>query len=544
MRRATLTSTNPPSKPEPTPPAVEVKTVKKRPAVSETEEKPIVKKPRPQPKPIKSALKTPTPDTKPVQRQSSRTIRVQAREKEQAAVQSRSNSITSDMELPSLSQPSPPKRSTRKSRKGKNPVSRASSRALSATPSIVESRDDSSNRETIALGSFYRFDPNTPLQDLFNRFKDVTKFETDKDGHYFGSAAGRPIFTFTDGTENFSVRAPLGTKVPTYLNVRTFLEAMVSGSFAFDEHCIHCALLWQTCAPQGPYVLRGGKLAMKKCNCCQSRRVACSSAFPLDTLVASKDLMAIYSQNSAIRIVQQLDEIMTNMRLRASLQKQANDLMVTLATVDEQILFQQAKLRESARDPTVLLAQLANAQDTEFEVSNRLLQQLSVAAGWESNCFNEKMVLMQDSSTGEFHVVPASAQAGFDVSTYSYDSIMTDPRNYDMEDVVVEEDPSQQASSSRRTLDQPKPSKSRSKGKLTSTKSVKGRAAVKKGKGKERAREPTPEPSEEEEEVSEGESESGGTEVDESPSPVVSKSRKVRVELPARTTRSKSGPKP
>ncbi|KAK7462662.1 hypothetical protein VKT23_007248 [Stygiomarasmius scandens] len=542
LRLLLPTGTNPPSKPEPTRPAVEVKTVKKRPAVSETEEKPILKKPRPQPKPIKSALKTPTPDTKPVQRQSSRTIRVQAREKEQAAVQSRSNSITSDMELPSLSQPSPPKRSTRKTKKGKKPASRASSRAPSATPSIAESRDDDDSREIIAQGGFFQFKPDTPLQELFNRFKDVTRFEKDKDGRYFGLAAGQPVFTFTDGTEKFSVRAPLGTKVPTYLNVRTFLEASISGSFAFDEHCIHCALLWATCAPQGPYELRSGKLSMKKCNCCQRRRVACSSAFPLDTLVASKDLMAVYSKNSAIRVVQQIDEIMTSMKLRASLQTQANELMVMLATVNEHISFQQAKLRESVQDPTVLLSQLAQAQGTEFEITPSLLRQLSVAAGWDTNCFNEKMVLMQDTATGEFQVVPASAQAGFDVTSRSHDSIMSDPRNYDMDDVVAEEDLSQQASSSRRTLDEPKSTTSRAKTK-SSSKKVKGRA-VKKGKGKEKAREPTPEPSEIEDDGEEDESDSGEVESDESPSPVLPKSRKVTVEVPSRATRSKSRSKP
>ncbi|KAK7464857.1 hypothetical protein VKT23_006062 [Stygiomarasmius scandens] len=236
----------------------------------------------------------------------------------------------------------------------------------------------------------------------------------------------KAIITFTPEASKFTIRVPLGTRVPVSVNLANFLKANVSSSFAFDK-CVHCNERFDhSCNPQGP-VAAGSKITIRKCNCCQQVGQSCTATYPISKLMLTKDLLNTFSLNSTHELSQRLSHVLELQNLRSKLREQANALVATIRSLDDQIAFGQAQLRESSVDPTILVSQLAQGEGGSLQLDDHTLRLLSVAAGWESNNLDVPSRLLLNEETGEYECVPLSS--GFpsrEPSPFANDSMDVD----------------------------------------------------------------------------------------------------------------------
>ncbi|KAK7456474.1 hypothetical protein VKT23_010723 [Stygiomarasmius scandens] len=347
---------------------------------------------------------------------------------------SRASSVAStvaptDDKLPDLSDPSIPPESdaassaasapTRKSTRRKTPTrtSRPQSskvdRKGKGKAAAVESEAEQTEAESEDDDSQYTFElPNEDtISKMFAKFRPVEEFPLDKYGYKSESAYGKKkkaIITFTPEASKFAIRVPLGTRVPVSVNLANFLKANVSSSFAFDK-CVHCNERFDhSCNPQGP-VAAGSKITMRKCNCCQRVGQSCTATYPISKLMLTKDLLNTFSLNSTHELSQRLSHVLELQNLRSKLREQANALTATIRSLDDQISFGQAQLRESSADPTILVSQLAQGEEGSLQLDDHTLHLLSVAAGWEANNLDIPSRLQLNEETGEYECVPLSS---------------------------------------------------------------------------------------------------------------------------------------
>ncbi|KAK7435009.1 hypothetical protein VKT23_019915, partial [Stygiomarasmius scandens] len=106
---------------------------------------------------------------------------------------------------------------------------------------------------------------------------------------------------------------------------------------------------------------------------------------------------------------QRLSHVLELQNLCSKLREQANALVATIRSLDDQIAFGQALLRESSVDPTVLVSQLAQGEGRSLELDEHTLHLLSVAAGWKSNNLEVPSHLHLDEETGKYQCVPLSS---------------------------------------------------------------------------------------------------------------------------------------
>ncbi|KAK7451319.1 hypothetical protein VKT23_012660 [Stygiomarasmius scandens] len=344
---------------------------------------------------------------------------------------SRASSVAStvaptDDELPDLSDPSIPPESdaassvasgpTRKSTRRKTPV-RTSRKPVEKVDRKgkrkavdVETDAEQTEGEPEGNDSQYtlEFSGKDNISQLFAKFQPAEQFPLETYGYKSESAYGKKkkaIITFTPEASKFAIRVPLGSRVPTSVNLANFLKANLSSSFAFDK-CVHCSEQFDhTCNPQGP-ISTGGKLTMRKCNCCQRVGQSCTATYPISKLMLTKDLLSTFSLNSTHQLSQRLAHVLELQSLRSRLREQTNALIATIRTLDDQISFGQGQLRESSVDPTVLVSQLAQGEDGPLELDEHTLRLLSVAAGWESNNLDVPSRLQLNEETGEYECVP------------------------------------------------------------------------------------------------------------------------------------------
>ncbi|KAK7441569.1 hypothetical protein VKT23_016562 [Stygiomarasmius scandens] len=291
--------------------------------------------------------------------------------------------------------------SSKVARKGKGKAVAAESEAEQTE---AESEDDDSQ---------YTFElPNEDaISKMFAKFRPVEEFPLDKYGYKSESAYGKKkkaIITFTPEASKFAIRVPLGTRVPVSVNLASFLKANVSSSFAFDK-CVHCNERFDhSCNPQGP-VAAGSKITIRKCNCCQRVGQSCTATYPISKLMLTKDLLSTFSLNSTHELSQRLSHVLELQNLRSKLREQANALVATIRSLDDQIAFGQAQLRESSVDPTFLVSQLAQGEGGALALDEHTLHLLSVAAGWEANNLEVPSRLQLNEETGEYECVPLSS---------------------------------------------------------------------------------------------------------------------------------------
>ncbi|KAK7470135.1 hypothetical protein VKT23_001574 [Stygiomarasmius scandens] len=347
---------------------------------------------------------------------------------------SRASSVAStaaptDDELPDFSDPSIPPESdaassvasgpTRKSTRRKTPV-RTSRKQVKRVDrkgkgkaADDETDAEQTERESEEDEAPYSFDfaGEDDISKLFSRFKQAEAFPLSKYGYKSESAYGKKkkaIITFTPEASKFAIRVPLGTRVPVTVNLANFLKANVSSSFAFDA-CVHCNERFDhTCNPQGPMV-SGSKLSVRKCNCCQRVGQSCTATYPISKLLLTKDLLSTFSRNSTHQLSQRLAHVLELQNLRSRLREQANALAATIRSLDDQIAFGQAQLRESSSDPTILVSQLAQGEGGSLALDEHTLHLLSVAAGWEANNLEVPSRLQLNEETGEYECVPLSS---------------------------------------------------------------------------------------------------------------------------------------
>ncbi|KAK7468342.1 hypothetical protein VKT23_002856 [Stygiomarasmius scandens] len=362
---------------------------------------------------------------------------------------SRASSVAStaaptDDELPDLSDPSVPpesdaassvatvpvRKSTRKkipSRKQPVKIDRKGKGKAVATESEVEQTEGESEEDDAPYS--FEFPDDGDVSKLFAKFRSAEGFPLEKYGYKSESAYGKKkkaIITFTPEAEKFAIRVPLGTRVPVVVNLANFLKANLSSSFAFDK-CVHCSERFDhSCNPQGPVTV-GSKITMRKCNCCQRVGQSCTATYPISKLMLTKDLLNTFSLNSTHELSQRLSHVLELQSLRSKLREQANALVATIRSLDDQIAFGQAKLRESSADPTVLVSQLAQGEGGLLTLDEHTLHLLSVAAGWEANNLEVPSRLQLNEETGAYECVPlSSGLPSRDPSPFAFDSMDID----------------------------------------------------------------------------------------------------------------------
>ncbi|KAK7458855.1 hypothetical protein VKT23_009866 [Stygiomarasmius scandens] len=345
---------------------------------------------------------------------------------------SRASSVAStiaptDDELPDFSDPSIPPESdaassamsvpTRKSTRRKTPSrkqpvkadKKGKGKAVAATDTEAEQTEGDSEDDESHYS--FEFPDDGDLSKLFSRFRPIEAFPLEKYGYKSESAYGKKkkaIITLTPEAEKFAIRVPLGTRVPTTINLANFLKANLSSSFAFDK-CVHCNERFDhTCNPQGP-LITGSRLSVRKCNCCQRVGQSCTATYPISKLMLTKDLLSTFSRNSTHQLSQRLAHVLELQSLRSKLREQANALTATIRTLDDQIAFGQAQLRESTGDPTILVSQLAQGEGGSLQLDDHTLHLLLVAAGWESNNLDVPSRLQLNEETGEYECIPLSS---------------------------------------------------------------------------------------------------------------------------------------
>ncbi|KAK7437022.1 hypothetical protein VKT23_018838 [Stygiomarasmius scandens] len=346
---------------------------------------------------------------------------------------SRASSVAStaaptDDELPDLSDPSVLPESdaassvasapTRKSTRRKTPV-RSSQKQVKVDRKgkgkAVQVETDAEQTERESDEDEAQFTLEFPDEDevskLFAKFRAAESFPLEKYGYKSESAYGKKkkaIITFTPEASKFAICVPLGTRRPVTVNLANFLKANLSSSFAYDT-CVHCSERFDhTCNPQGP-VTTGGKLSMRKCNCCQRVGQSCTATYPLSKLMFTKDLLSTFSRNSTHQLSQRLSHVLELQDLRSRLREQSNALGTTIRSLDDQIAFGQAQLRESSADPTVLVSQLAQGEGGSLSLDKNTLHLISVAAGWEANDLDVPSRLHLNEETGEYECIPLSS---------------------------------------------------------------------------------------------------------------------------------------
>ncbi|KAK7472849.1 hypothetical protein VKT23_000957 [Stygiomarasmius scandens] len=332
-----------------------------------------------------------------------------------------------DDELPDLSDPSIPPESdaassaapapTRQSTRRKTPT--RTSRTLSSKVArkgkgkavAAESEAEQTEAESEDDDSQYTFElPNEDaISKMFAKFRPVEEFPLDKYGYKSESAYGKKkkaIITFTPASLPYAYLWGLAYQF------RLTWQVSSKPMYPLPLLSISASIVTNgsitPATPQGP-VAAGSKITIRKCNCCQQVGQSCTATYPISKLMLTKDLLSTFSLNSTHELSQRLSHVLELQNLRSKLREQANALVATIRSLDDQIAFGQAQLRECSVDPTILVSQLAQGEGGALALDEHTLHLLSVAAGWEANNLEVPSRLQLNEETGEYECVPLSS---------------------------------------------------------------------------------------------------------------------------------------
>ncbi|THV07153.1 hypothetical protein K435DRAFT_382222 [Dendrothele bispora CBS 962.96] len=122
-----------------------------------------------------------------------------------------------------------------------------------------------------------------------------------------------------------------------------------------------------------------------KCGHCSTAGQVCSAALDLDSMCTLKNLLTVFSRDSELALIQELEGISTLYSIQNTLRQQVNQTMATLKTIGSQIDFQRSRLRERVQDPTTLIYLLSKSAEDGYQLSQDDLKLLTVAAGWKTH---------------------------------------------------------------------------------------------------------------------------------------------------------------
>ncbi|THU87936.1 hypothetical protein K435DRAFT_803910 [Dendrothele bispora CBS 962.96] len=180
--------------------------------------------------------------------------------------------------------------------------------------------------------------------------------------------SNKTVHSLSQGGGDLRVIAPLATQHPISLDIDTFLKANTSTAFAF-EPCLRCMERNLRCNPVAPKKGAKGRWLMHKCGHCTTAGQVCTLTLDLDSLAEVKNLMSMFSRNSDIDTTRQ----------------QVNLAMKTLCTLNNEIEFKKARLKEGVQNPTTLIHLLNKSSFDGQPMSKKQVKLLLAATGWQTD---------------------------------------------------------------------------------------------------------------------------------------------------------------
>ncbi|THU77213.1 hypothetical protein K435DRAFT_878132 [Dendrothele bispora CBS 962.96] len=196
--------------------------------------------------------------------------------------------------------------------------------------------------------------------------------------------SNKTVHSLSQGGGDLRVIAPLATQHPISLDIDTFLKSNVSTAFAF-EPCLRCMERNLRCNPVAPKKGAKGRWLMHKCGHCTTAGQVCTLTLDLDSLAEVKNLMSMFSRDSDIALKAELETLGSLYAMRDTTRQQVNLAMKTLRTLNDEIEFKKARLKEGVQNPTTLIHLLNKSSINGQPMSKKQRQLLLAATGWQTD---------------------------------------------------------------------------------------------------------------------------------------------------------------
>jgi hypothetical protein len=108
-----------------------------------------------------------------------------------------------------------------------------------------------------------------------------------------------------------------------------------------------------------------------------------------------------------LELSRSMNHILSVMAQRDFMRKQVNDIRAQLCSMDDEIEFEQSRLRSQSSDPNMLLHHLTSNLDTPLELDDELIKMITLAGGWQTDGISEPSILVR-SPSGVYSIVPRS----------------------------------------------------------------------------------------------------------------------------------------
>ncbi|THU77158.1 hypothetical protein K435DRAFT_812708, partial [Dendrothele bispora CBS 962.96] len=196
--------------------------------------------------------------------------------------------------------------------------------------------------------------------------------------------SNKTVHSLSQGGGDLRVIAPLATQHPISLDIDTFLKSNVSTAFAF-EPCLRCMERNLCCNPVAPKKGAKGRWLMHKCGHCTTAGQVCTLTLDLDSLAEVKNLMSMFSRDSDIALKAELETLGSLYAMRDTTRQQVNLAMKTLRTLNDEIEFKKARLKEGVQNPTTLIHLLNKSSINGQPMSKKQRTLLLAATGWQTD---------------------------------------------------------------------------------------------------------------------------------------------------------------
>ncbi|THU86684.1 hypothetical protein K435DRAFT_804904 [Dendrothele bispora CBS 962.96] len=194
--------------------------------------------------------------------------------------------------------------------------------------------------------------------------------------------SNKTVHSLSQGGGDLRVIAPLATQHPISLDIDTFLKSNVSTAFAF-EPCLRCMERNLRCNPVAPKKGAKGRWLMHKCGHCTTAGQVCTLTLDLDSLAEVKNLMSMFLRDSDIALKAELETLGSLYAMRDTTRQQVNLAMKTLRTLNDEIEFKKARLKEGVQNPTTLIHLLNKSSLDGQPMSKKQRKLLLAATGWQ-----------------------------------------------------------------------------------------------------------------------------------------------------------------
>ncbi|THU84555.1 hypothetical protein K435DRAFT_870143 [Dendrothele bispora CBS 962.96] len=139
------------------------------------------------------------------------------------------------------------------------------------------------------------------------------------------------------------------------------------------------------CNPVAPKKGAKGRWLMHKCGHCTTAGQVCTLTLDLDSLAEVKNLMSMFLRDSDIALKAELETLGSLYAMRDTTRQQVNLAMTTLRTLNDEIEFKKARLKEGVQNPTTLIHLLNKSSFDGQPMSKKQRKLLLAVTGWQTD---------------------------------------------------------------------------------------------------------------------------------------------------------------